>query len=294
MNRQAYTARQQGRYFQIPLCAFAFGETVQERLDAIMCYGLVEVGAKQWGKLTEAQRHELLEAKTNNFPQGFDNRDLSHISAVCGAETLNLRLGPLDYILNQYDALRVFRQDFGQRHGPDPLVRLKTSLVFEARIGTGIKPSELAIIAAIFSVVGNKQGPVRITQDRIRCRAMGYKTPTVMAAELPRRTDGALPLTDWQLRSVIERLRARKFFARATYGRRLTYYSHRMTNNQLRKAVIEMKIYRFSSKLLTRLDDEAMTKAIRNHRAATAGQPPPAPDAHGLEQPRGFTPEDVF
>ncbi len=177
MNTHAYTARQQARYFQIPLCAFAFGKTKKECLEAIMCYGLVEVGAKQWVKLTETQQNEFLVSKTKNVPQGFDDLDLGHIAAVFGAETFNVRLGSLDCTLRQHGALKIFRQDFEERHGPDPLVRLKSSLVFEARDGSGVTPPELAVLAAIFSIVGNKQHPVRITQDRIRCRALGYKTP---------------------------------------------------------------------------------------------------------------------
>ena len=89
-----------------------------------------------------------------------------------------------------------------------------------------------------------------ITQDRIRRRALGYKTQVVSTTEFPKRSDGAKPLTDWQLSSMIDRLHVRKFFARTTYGRRLTYYSHRMTDSQLRKAVVEMKTFRFSSRLL--------------------------------------------
>jgi hypothetical protein len=67
-----------------------------------------------------------------------------------------------------------------------------------------------------------------------------------------------------------------------------------MTDSQLRKAVIEMKTRRFVSKRLAQLDDAAMTDAIRNQRAALAGQPPPAPDAQPLKQPGGIIPEDVF
>jgi hypothetical protein len=133
-------------------------------------------------------------------------------------------------------------------------------------------------LAAIYSIIGSKQGPVRITQNRIVCRALGYKTQAVMSAELSKRKDGVGPLTDWQIRSLLDRLQARRFFARVTYARRLSYYSHRMTENQLRKAVIEMKTHRFVSQRLRHLDDQAMTNAIRNQRAGLAGPPPSVPN----------------
>jgi hypothetical protein len=181
-----------------------------------------------------------------------------------------------------------------RRHGTDVVVRLKTQLVFEARDGKGITPRELYVLAAIYSVIGRKQGPVLITQDRIRCRALGYKAKAVMASELHRRKDGAQPLSDWQLRSLLDRLQARKFFARVTYGRRLSYYSHRMREAALRQAVIGMKTFRFSHQTLHRFDDAAMTDAIRNQRAALAGHAPATPDAAPLVLPSRLIPEDIF
>jgi len=150
----------------------------------------------------------------------------------------------------------------------------------------------LAVLAAVYSIIGRKQVPVLITQDRIRQRALGYKTAAAMADELPRRSDGGHPLSSWQLRSVLACLRTRKLFVSATYGRRLTYYSHRMTSRALRAAVIERKTRRFISDRLHRLDDDSMSSAIRNQRAALLGDSPADPDAHPLIFQPTPTPED--
>jgi hypothetical protein len=289
-------SRHGGPYFQVPLCAFAFGKSDKERLDAIICFGVIEAGRKRWKHLAEPQRQELLNAliRTGKIPDDFRRRSTPHVIALFGADALHVRLGSVHSTLSQHDGLLEFQHSFERQHGKDPLVRLKAKLVFEARDRTGVTSGELAILAAIFSVVGKKKYPVLITQDRIRRRALGYKTEAVFEAEFSQRQDGVMPLTDWQLRSLIERLHTRKFFARATYGRRLTYYSHRMTDAQLRKAVVEMKTLRFSSGLLARHDDATMTDAIRNFRAATAGKPPPAPDARPLKLPGRIVPEDIF
>jgi len=295
MNEHEHAARQRATYFQVPLCAFAFGKSDKERLNAIISYGLVEAGTTRWSKLTEDQRDALARTWTKGTRPADDFRLGSprHVFVACSAEVIGVRLGSVARVLGEHDELLAFRNSFESRHGRDPSVRLKAGLVWEARDGTGITPRELAVLAAIYSVIGNKQRPVLITQERIRRRALGYKTATVRDLELPSRKDGAQPLTDWRLRSLLDHLQIRKLFVRATYGRRLTYYSHRMTEAALRKALVEMKTYGYTRRLLRRLDDEALTSAIRNQRAATEGKPPPVPAAGPLLVPGGFGLEDV-
>lgn len=287
MNNQ-YRAARKLTYFQFPLCAFAFGSNEKERLDAIISYGLVQAGEKWWRRATEEQRRErlLYWSKSKPIADFYSNQN-RHLYAKRGAEITKVTISSIRGCLEQCDGLQSFCDGFIARHGGDPLVRLKTSFVFEARDGKGISARELPILAAIYSIIGNKQGPVLITQDRIRRRALGYKSAAVMQVELPKRKDAARPLTDWQLRSLLEKLTARKFFARSTYGRRLTYYSHRMTQSALRKAIVDRKTFMFENKFIRRQDDQAMTEAIQNHRAALAGRRPIFPDAQPLRV-RGF------
>jgi hypothetical protein len=281
MNKHVHAARQCATYFQVPLCALAYGCSDRERLDAIIAYGVMEAGAKRWSKLNADERQRLFETEVTEgrLPRDFERNNTNHAIAVCGASVTNVTLSTVKRTLCEHAALSNFYGNFQQRHGDDAMVRLKTSLVFEARDGKGITPRELCVLAAIYSVIGRKQGPVLISQNRIRWRALGYKSKQVKVAELPRRKDDAQPLSNWQLRSLLDRLQARKFFARVTYGRRLSYYSHRMTETELRKAVIEMKTIRLSTKTLRRFDDTAMTDAIRNQRAFLEGKRPATLDA---------------
>ena len=41
-------APHKGKYFQFPLCTLDFGRNEQERLEAIIDYGLVEAGKVLW------------------------------------------------------------------------------------------------------------------------------------------------------------------------------------------------------------------------------------------------------
>jgi len=280
MNKNAYAARLCATYFQIPLCAFAFGKSDQERLDAIVHFGWVETGQKHWRKLPVEARQRFIDKQKWDYPgDDFDDRRETHCFALYGAFLMGNQLGSIRDCLAWHAKLQKFVNSFQKRHGPDAVVRLKSSLVLEAYAGKGITMPELSVLAAIYSVIGRKQGPVRITQNRISCRALGYKTEAVLSAELPKRKDGAQRLTEWKIRTLLDRLETRRFFTRATYGRRLSYYSHRMTEVQLRKAVMEMKTHGFASQRLRRLDDQDMTDAIRNERASLAGRPPSMPNA---------------
>ena len=227
MNKYAHAARQCATYFQVPLCAFAFGTSDRERLEAIISHGLIESGRKRWHKLANDERERVLEAarRSNSLPREFDRQRESHCIAVCGAAVTNVTIGTIRSCLARHAALQCFRDSFQERHGTDAIVRLKASLVFEARDGKGITPRELSILAAIYSVIGRKQGPVHITQDRIRCRALGYKRKAVMVAELPTRKDAMQPLSDWRLRTLLDRLQAGRCSPGS--GRRLSYDSHR-------------------------------------------------------------------
>lgn len=301
MNHQIHqfrAARKSGTYFQVPLCAFAFGANDKERLDAIISFGAVQAGKKWWLRATADQRNACLAKWSEEKPAtSFKINENRHQCCMRGCEITDVRPGSIHACLERYDTLNTFCEGFIARHGATPEVRLKTGLVFEARDGKGISARELSVLAAIYSIIGNKPGPVLITQKRIRHRALGYKSEAVMQAELPSRTDGGKPLTDWQLRSTLDKLSARKFFVRSTYGNRQTYYSHRMTLADLRKAIIDRKTFMFTNKLLQKLDDKAMTEAIQNQRASLAGQRPTAPDAHPIQErgiPFSCELEDMF
>lgn len=285
-----------GTYFQFPLCALAFGRSDVERLSAIVSFGLVEAGRVLWEKkFTQQDRQKQYAAWADpaRVPPDFNRQNSLHVFAVAGASVIGVTIESLRGTLTNHQAMCDFRDKFVARHGPQPLVRIKSQLVVEALDGKGITPVELGVLAGIYSVIGKKRLPVLITQKRIGFRAMGYKSEPVYSAELARRTDGAKPLTNWQLRSTIDRLHTRKFYCRATYGCRLTYYNHRMNEREFSEALISMKTRKFTSNRLRQCRDEELTNAIRNQRAALMGKLPPAPDAKPFILEGGFLPYDI-
>src|SRR5215471_5020662 len=127
-----------------------------------------------------------------------------------------------DVCKEEYGPLAEFAKEWEKRHGPDAQVRILGKWVVEAMYHL-FSYDELAVLAAIYSKIGSKKGPVRITRDEIWRRSLGYKSERVFREE----TGGGSSVcrTARQVRSIIERLAERKFFAQITFGRRQTYYS---------------------------------------------------------------------
>ena len=283
------TNKRPGGIIQFPLCALSYGRTFKDRCNAIFDYVAVEKGQIMWSRLPEKERQSFranLQARSD-LPRGFRPSESRHCAVLYGASLMHVRHHDMGGLLEGHRTLSEFRDRLARSHGRDPEVRLKTDLLIEARDGSGIKPHEFAVLSAIYSVIGNKEGPVRITQETIGLRALGYKTKAVFTVELPCRQDGIKPLSDWQLRQTIRELHLRRFFARVTYGRRQTYYARRMAEARLRQAVVGLKTHRFEASYLARLHDDQMTKIIRNQRAEFQGHPLPEPDALPLPVPAG-------
>ena len=263
-----------GNYLQFPLCTLAYGKSENDRLNAIISYGLVETGKVFWSRITDTQRAGYLNtrAAVKCLPNDFDPRNPLHAAALLGARVIGITIFSAVRVVVEHQALRQFFDKFQAQNGSDALVRLRRDFVFEARDGKGMTPRELAVLAAIYSVIGKKQRPVRITRETIKLRALGYRTKEIARRELPRRSDGAQPLTEWKLRCTIDSLAARKFFCRSTFGRRETFYTNRMDEAEFRAALIALKTRRSAFKQTQRRKDENLTNTIRKLRRKPDGQ----------------------
>jgi hypothetical protein len=200
-----------------------------------------------------------------------DLMDDAHQQTVAGAQQLRIIIGNVGGIVASHERLAHFLGEFERKHGPDAQVRLATDLVFEARDGKGISYWELAVLAAVYSKIGAAKGPVRITREEIWRRALGFKSKGVFSVEMRRRK---ACITSRQARSTIERLHDRGFFARLTYARRQTYYSHRLTPDQLADAIVTMKLRRQRARQARMGANDALTKRVQAERHGLA-----APDA---------------
>ena len=164
-------------------------------------------------------------------------------------------------MLADHARLSRFVKEFEEKHGTDARVRIRADWVFEVRDNKGMSFQELAVLVAIYSKIGAARRPVRISRDDIWRRAHGFKSDRVFRAEMDGRRDPFV--TRRQVRSIIERLHARKFFARVTYARRQTYYSHRMSAKQLNEAIFQLKTRADLARRASRVANAVLTHRIQ-------------------------------
>jgi len=241
----------------------------RERLDCIISYCCIEMGKLEWAKLNEKQKNawrddppvaQLVEAKANLI-------EPSHLHALIGASRLNVTIRDAPSTSARHTRLSHFLATVEQKHGRDVQVRLAKDLVFETRDEEGLSYPELTVLAAIYSKIGSTRSPVRITRNEIWRRAQGYKSKLAFLRDSPVQPPY---LTPRKVRSLIESLHDRGFFARATYARRQTFYSHRLSSNELVSLIFEQKTRKARARHARIAANDALTKAIAAERRKLA------------------------
>jgi hypothetical protein len=262
-----------GTYFQFPLCALAICETEKERLEHIISFGFIEAGIAMYKKLDAEIRKEKAWqfVSQSGTPNDYKRNNDHHVAAMIGANEIGITVGgSLVCSMNRWTALSDFRDQFHAKHGNDVLVRIKKGLVFEARDDEGISYRELSILCAVYSCIGAAEKPVRITKATIQGRMLGYKSAKVMQAEIKNRKDSAQPLTPRQIGYTLDSLDERKFFARARPNERQTYFSHRLTKDELNDALFKRKTAKARFHATRKASNNSLMERIKSERERLA------------------------
>ena len=254
-------------YLQFPLCALSFGQTEKGRLNAILDYAVVEAGSKLFSKLTINDRNRFLfiRNESGDLPSGFDANCELHVAALYGARCLGVTYRDVRSLIESHDSLVSHVSKFESRHGRDPTVRIRTEWLFDVRDARGLTYREFSVLCAIFSVIGKKT-MAKVTQLRIRRRALGYRSLEILVAEMDNRPDKARALTVRQAKDTIARLHCNRFFSRCTVARRFTFYSIRLSDEELRKKLLEKYTYPARFRAQQSAKDKALTAAIKRSR----------------------------
>jgi hypothetical protein len=258
-------------YLQFPLCLLSTAEDVWVGLDHIISFACVEVGKKRWETFSADERQALrsILPSASVCQCSIDPTSDEQLQAVAGCEYLRITVLNIKGILAGHARLSRFVKEFEDRHGTDAQVRIRRDWFFEVRDNRGMSYHELAVVAAIYSKIGESRRPVRITREEIWWRALGYKSQSVFRAE----DDGGHVLgpTERQVRSIIERLQSRNFFARITFGRRQTYYSNRLSTKELADEIFTAKMQRSLARQARICADADLTTRIQAARRKLAG-----------------------
>ena len=204
-------------FFRFPLRALSAFETPLERLDSLLGYCVIDVGRK------------LVEERSG------DADDLEEVWKM-GCGCLGVKFSGKDSAKWQQKRREAVLAACGDE--PQATVTISTRFFWNCIYGLRKKPQEkpmsyreFSVLCAILSKIGDKEF-ASCSWKEVQRRALGYVNEAEMNKGLPKRTDGAKPLSRQQVRDTVETLERLGFFARYTVGNGKasfqTYYSVRM------------------------------------------------------------------
>jgi len=269
-------------YLQFPLCLLAYGKDIPTRMAAIFAFGARTIGRR----FIEKQGEDFI---VDGFIAGIVPPELERVyddspsqrEIVIGLH--KLKFEPNDELFESMvkglESADSFCAKMKRRYGKSPLVRIKADYAVEVLRGTGMSYRTFSTLCGLFSVIGNKHYPMRITRDRIRARAMGYKSANMLFSKdgkltesgqklLAEREDGAPPLTTDQVRYTLDILEENGHFARVQANKSQIYFSDRMTREGIYYWLYDWKTQRPNIVKFNRWQDRQLQYAIKQGRAA--------------------------
>ncbi len=224
----------------------------EELLSHIISYCIVRHSDK-----IETRTQERVNSYERKFPKDFNPDSKTDCQIILAGEEFGVTIGTIQSINKRFSNVSNFVQEYEYKHNKDAYCRIGKKLLFETRDGK-FKYKNFAVLCAIQSIIGKTKKHSRITKDRIRYRMRGYKSKVIAEQEM---NGSQHLLSDRQLYRIISTLHAKKFFSKFTYAKRETYYSTRLTDEELRDEIREMKIFFARRKL--GIEDAKATDEIK-------------------------------
>lgn len=207
---------------------------------------------------------------------GYNGSD-EHDKFIRGAIVTNVKLGWIKTTVDECAAVKRFVDEHQRKHGTDPLVFIAAELFWSCNDDNqDFSFREFSTACAVNSVIGFKKTPVLIRRSMIIARQLGYKTPQVMAAELPeanrKRPDKRKQLSIQQLRDTLDNLERRDLFRRCQTSRRTVYFSTTLNRTELLAAAKERVEKKNKLQKLRQQEREIFTKPGGN-QSGTSQEP---------------------
>ena len=242
------------KYIQAPLCLLAYPGDCADIINAMFYIGLHRT------RLSLSKNPELNCELPDyvSLPDDFDKTDREHQLLWSAVHMLEMNFSPsiavVEKGIGEYQA---FIDDFESEFGTDTLVRHKVALCFEVRDRGALNPREFAILSAIYSCLGQSSYR-RITCAEIQYRATGCRSKEIFDT-FEKRPE---PYSIKQVRKTVEDLFLKGFFGRFTYRYRETYYSHKLSEDELREKVIEKRTSLMRKKKCIKDKDAAINERL--------------------------------
>lgn len=249
-------------YFQFPLCLLAIGkeeEPWRDRIDAVLGHSIIEFGLSN-----NALSHD----DVDRFARGLSiSRPDEEVMAEL-RRRLKFTGGSMRGLVTEWMRCDRFLSDYKKTFPSSVgLVRIRADLCWDAKNDAGLTERQFRVLAAVYSVLGNKPFS-QVTREQIIYRAAGCVSRKVFEGWASR----SEPYTEKEIRTTIATLEAKHLFRTCVFRRRQKFFTNRLSEADLYAQVIQFKTSTGSAAAaLKRQKDDEMTRQILAIRAAQRG-----------------------
>ena len=241
------------KYIQAPLCLLAYPGSLYDIINGMLYIGIHRT--RLFLSENPEQHYELPD--NEHLPKDFENTNGKHQLLCTAANMLEINIGSIAFVESEIRKYQAFVDDFESKFRNDALVRHKKALCLDVRDRGALNPREFAILSAIYSCLGQSSYKL-ITNSKIQRRASGCRSKEIFDTfeERPK------PYSMKQVRKTVEDLFLKDFFGRFTYRNRETYYSHKLSEDELREKVFEMRTKLMRKKRSIEAKNAAINKRL--------------------------------
>jgi hypothetical protein len=228
-------------YLQFPLSLLAFGHDLDDRIKSIILYSAYHAGSVMMDKKAVDDIENIIETSTNNTGTKYSKDDDDHRKMALGLSTLSCTGHDYTFHMKQHAKVKEFADMMEKEYGTFPTVRVRKDIVLDA-MSAKMNPRDFAVFCAVLSIVGDKDC-YKTTRARIISCSLGYKSKEMCSKDKLRhlliiRQDGIRKLmTTKELRTSLDRLENRGLISRCSCGSTCTYYSVRLSYDELKSKV---------------------------------------------------------
>lgn len=237
-------------YLQFPLAALSMKLPYGELVQHIFSYSVVELVGKKASDSNKAER------VASEFFSAFASvsKKPEDLKKVVGGTLFSARAFDLDSIKKEHAAVTEHAERFNSGAN-GPLVRINAKNYKRILKHKSLNEREFRVLCAIYSALGS-QKMRRITKEELQQRALGYPSPK-------RDLQKEHWMTDHELRKTRNALYKLRFFSMLTYGRRQTYYSNRLTEQDLHSQIFRSKTESAKKLSENRRASDRLTQQVR-------------------------------
>lgn len=264
------------QYYQFPLYLLGVSSDLLESMKHCHSYGLAVAGA-HWSRKQGTETNDEEKFPQPDAEEIFSDQRLTHYlscafnAQVSGGDSFETHL-------IRAKAGYQYAQDLLDKFGNYPKVRIRRDLLDSGIHGTRGQRQQILVFLALLAVIGDKRGAVPCSLNRLIYCSSGCKSRGMFEAMNETGWQRMKPLSRNQVAYAVKQLELRGIIARFTALNRHSYYSHRMSKELLREAVLARYEARRRRRQECVREDAEVNLKIRKMRSGNSGHQPSRKD----------------